>query len=159
MAPVGAAPSRAAAANTKAARFADGARNDQLPMTEPPFDGAEIAHADIPSLRVRPATVAIVGRPNVGKSALFNRLIGLRLAIVEDTPGVTRDRLYALADWRGRTFTCVDTGGIDTDSDPGDVIAAGTREQAEMAARDADVIVFVVDATTGMTPLDDEVAN
>jgi GTP-binding protein len=111
------------------------------------------------SLRIRPATVAIVGRPNVGKSALFNRLVGQRLAIVEDTPGVTRDRLYALGEWRGRTFTFVDTGGIDTDSDPGDVIAAGTREQAEMAARDADVIVFVVDATTGMTPLDDEVAN
>jgi GTP-binding protein len=111
------------------------------------------------SLRIRPVTVAIVGRPNVGKSALFNRLVGQRLAIVEDTPGVTRDRLYALGDWRGRTFTFVDTGGIDTDSDPADVIAAGTRAQAEIAARDADVIVFVVDSSAGLTPLDTDVAD
>jgi GTP-binding protein len=114
--------------------------------------------ADVPSLRIRPATVAVVGRPNVGKSALFNRLIGQRLAIVEDTPGVTRDRLYALGEWRGRTFTFVDTGGIDTDSDPTDPIASGTRAQAEMAARDADVIVFVVDGIAGRTALDEEVA-
>jgi GTP-binding protein len=111
------------------------------------------------SLLLRPSTVAIVGRPNVGKSALFNRLVGQRLAIVEDTPGVTRDRLYALGDWRGRTFTFVDTGGIDLDSDPADAIAAGTRAQAELAARDADVIIFVVDAATGLTPLDDDVAG
>ncbi|GAC1411314.1 MAG: ribosome biogenesis GTPase Der [Candidatus Velthaea sp.] len=111
------------------------------------------------SLRLRPATVAIVGRPNVGKSALFNRLVGQRLAIVEDSPGVTRDRLYALGEWRNRTFTFVDTGGIDTESDPSDAIASGTRGQAEMAARDADVIIFVVDATTGMTALDDDVAD
>ena len=110
-------------------------------------------------MQVRPATVAIVGRPNVGKSALFNRLIGQRLAIVEDTPGVTRDRLYALAEWRGRTFTIVDTGGIEFDIDPRDAIAFGTREQAENAARDADVIVFVVDAQDGLTPVDDDVAN
>jgi GTPase len=128
-------------------------------MTELPFDGAEIAHADVPSLRVRPATVAIVGRPNVGKSALFNRLIGQRLAIVEDTPGVTRDRLYALAEWRGRTFTCVDTGGIEFDVDPNDAIAFGTREQAQNAARDADVIVFVVDAIDGLNAVDIDVAN
>jgi len=105
---------------------------------------------------LRPATVAIVGRPNVGKSALFNRLIGRRLAIVEDSPGVTRDRLYALADWRGRTFSLVDTGGIDVEK-PGDEVAAGTRAQAEIAARDADVIVFVVDAREGRHPLDDDV--
>src|SRR5271165_6011291 len=109
------------------------ARNDRLTMI------------DVPNLRVRPATVAIVGRPNVGKSALFNRLIGQRLAIVEDTPGVTRDRLYALGDWRGRVLTFVDTGGSEFDIDPADTIASGTRAQAEYAARDADVIVFVVD--------------
>ncbi|MBV8367639.1 MAG: ribosome biogenesis GTPase Der [Candidatus Eremiobacteraeota bacterium] len=111
------------------------------------------------SLRVRPATVAVVGRPNVGKSALFNRLLGQRLAIVEDTPGVTRDRLYALADWNGRTFTLVDTGGMDTDVDREDPIAQGTQAQAESAARDADVIVFVVDAQSGLTPVDQDVAQ
>jgi GTP-binding protein len=127
-------------------------------MTELPFDGAEIAHAGEPGVSVRPATVAIVGRPNVGKSALFNRLIGQRLAIVEDTPGVTRDRLYALAEWRGRSFTIVDTGGIEFDIDPKDAIAFGTREQAENAANDADVIVFVVDAQDGLNPVDEDVA-
>src|SRR5579872_2176113 len=105
---------------------------------------------------LRPATVAIVGRPNVGKSALFNRLVGKRLAIVEDTPGVTRDRLYALADWRGRTFTLVDTAGIDVDASS-DSIEAKTRGQAEAAAADADVIVFVVDGAAGLNPLDDDV--
>ena len=109
------------------------------------------------SAKVRPATVAIVGRPNVGKSALFNRLIGQRLAIVEDTPGVTRDRLYALAEWRGRTFSVVDTAGIDTDA--GDDMAQRTRAQAEIAASDADVIVFVVDAVAGLSPLDDDVVH
>ncbi len=120
---------------------------------------AVMAEALAPSLRVRPATVAVVGRPNVGKSALFNRLLGQRLAIVEDTPGVTRDRLYALAEWRDRTFTLVDTGGIETDTDPHDTIARGTQAQAESAARDADAIVFVVDAQDGLTPLDEEVAH
>src|SRR5271165_7677575 len=112
------------------------------------------------SARVRPATVAIVGRPNVGKSALFNRLVGKRLAIVDDAPGVTRDRLYALAEWRGRTFSLVDTAGIDVDAaaDEGDIVRR-TREQAEIAAREADVIVFVVDASTGLSPLDDDVVN
>jgi GTP-binding protein len=110
---------------------------------------------------LRPATVAIVGRPNVGKSALFNRLVGHRLAIVEDTPGVTRDRLYALAEWTGRTFSLVDTAGIDPDRDrEGDAgeIARATRGQAEAAAHQADAIVFVVDAQAGLHPLDDEVA-
>lgn len=111
------------------------------------------------SAKVRPATVAIVGRPNVGKSALFNRLIGQRLAIVEDTPGVTRDRLYALAEWRGRTFSVVDTAGIDTDAETGDDMARRTRAQAEIAANDADVIVFVVDAVAGLSPLDDDVVH
>jgi GTP-binding protein len=109
---------------------------------------------------LRPATVAIVGRPNVGKSALFNRLIGQRLAIVEDTPGVTRDRLYALCEWRGRTFTLVDTAGIDPDQDKdADHIATSTRRQAEAAAHEADAILFVVDAASGRNPLDDDVAN
>jgi GTPase len=107
--------------------------------------------------RLRPPTVAIVGRPNVGKSALFNRLVGRRLAIVDDTPGVTRDRLYALAEWRGRTFSVVDTGGIDEATAGGEGIAAQTQRQAEAAANEADVIVFVVDATTGISPLDDDV--
>ncbi len=120
---------------------------------------AVMAEALAPSLRVRPATVAVVGRPNVGKSALFNRLLGQRLAIVEDTPGVTRDRIYGLTEWRGRTLTLVDTGGIETEIDPADAIAQGTRAQAESAARDADVIVFVVDAQDGMTGVDDDVAQ
>ncbi len=111
------------------------------------------------SANVRPATVAIVGRPNVGKSALFNRLIGKRLAIVDDAPGVTRDRLYALAEWRGRTFSLIDTAGIDPDAAAGDDMAKRTRAQAEIAASDADVIVFVVDAVAGLSPLDDDVVR
>jgi GTP-binding protein len=109
--------------------------------------------------KVRPATVAIVGRPNVGKSALFNRLVGKRLAIVDDEPGVTRDRLYALADWNGRTFTVIDTAGIDTDALDSDDMARQTRAQAEIAANEADVIVFVVDAAAGLSPLDDDVVH
>jgi GTPase len=109
---------------------------------------------------LRPPTVAIVGRPNVGKSALFNRLIGRRLAIVEDTPGVTRDRLYALCDWRGRVFSVVDTAGIDPGADVahGPELADATRRQAEAAAEEADVVVLVVDAQSGLHPLDDDVA-
>jgi len=119
--------------------------------------GSELLEGHI----LRPATVAIVGRPNVGKSALFNRLIGQRLAIVEDTPGVTRDRLYALCEWRGRTFSMVDTAGIDPDADNahGDTFAEPTRRQAEAAAQEADVVVFVVDAQVGLNPLDDDVAR
>jgi len=110
---------------------------------------------------LRPATVAIVGRPNVGKSALFNRLIGQRMAIVEDTPGVTRDRLYALCDWRGRVFSIVDTAGIDPRADVahGAELAEATRRQAEAAADEADLLLLVVDAQTGLHPLDDDVAN
>src|SRR5271170_7866263 len=108
---------------------------------------------------LRPATVAIVGRPNVGKSALFNRLVGKRLAIVEDTPGVTRDRLYALAEWNGRTFSIVDTAGIDPSVRGSDELARQTRAQAEIAANEADVIVFVVDAAAGLSPLDDDVVH
>jgi GTPase len=101
--------------------------------------------------------VAIVGRPNVGKSALFNRLLGERLAIVEETPGVTRDRLYAPVEWAGRTFTLVDTGGIETG--PGIDLMVQTRAQAELAIREADVVVFVVDAKDGVTPGDEDVAS
>ena len=109
--------------------------------------------------RERVATVAIVGRPNVGKSALFNRLVGTRMAIVDDQPGVTRDRLVALAEWRGHTFAIVDTGGIETGSALRDHILASTRKQAEIAAHDADVIIFVVDAETGLNPVDEDVAQ
>ncbi len=111
------------------------------------------------SPKVRPATVAIVGRPNVGKSALFNRLIGKRLAIVEDSPGVTRDRLYALAEWQNRTFSLIDTAGINTDAAGDDDMAKRTRAQAQIAADEADVIVFVVDAKDGLSPLDDDVVR
>ncbi len=101
--------------------------------------------------------VAIVGRPNVGKSMLFNKLTGKRLSIVEDTPGVTRDRLYAQAEWRGRTFDLVDTGGIEPGAD--DQILSFMREQAEIAIAAATVIVFVCDIRTGMTAADQEVAG
>ena len=101
--------------------------------------------------------VAIVGRPNVGKSMLFNRLVGQRLSIVEDTPGVTRDRLYAEAEWCGRKFNIVDTGGIEptTDSE----ILLFMREQAQIAINAADVIIFVTDIRTGVTAADKDVAN
>ena len=101
--------------------------------------------------------VAIVGRPNVGKSTLFNRLVGRRLAIVEDTPGVTRDRLYAKTDWNGREFDIVDTGGIEANADT--EMLALMREQAEIAIELADVIIFVTDITTGVTASDEEVAD
>ena len=101
--------------------------------------------------------VAIVGRPNVGKSMLFNKLVGQRLSIVEDTPGVTRDRLYAEAEWRGRVFDLVDTGGIEPDSD--DEILRFMRRQAEIAIENADVIVLLCDIKTGLTASDQEVAN
>ena len=99
--------------------------------------------------------VAIVGRPNVGKSTLFNKLAGSRLAIVDDTPGVTRDRLYAQCEWGERRFSIVDTGGIE----PGDdVILARTREQARLAIEAADVIVFVTDLRSGPVAADEEIA-
>ena len=101
--------------------------------------------------------VAIVGRPNVGKSMLFNKLCGQRLSIVEDTPGVTRDRLYAPCEWRNRTFDIVDTGGIEPGTD--DQILSFMREQAEIAIAAATVIVFVCDIRTGMTAADQEVAG
>ena len=102
-------------------------------------------------------TVAIVGRPNVGKSQLFNRLAGKRLSIVEDTPGVTRDRLYADCDWRGRTFSVIDTGGIEQKND--NEILKFMRYQAEAAIHHADVIIFITDLKTGVTASDEEVAS
>ena len=96
--------------------------------------------------------VAIVGRPNVGKSMLFNRLAGRRLSIVEDTPGVTRDRLYADCEWNGRKFDIVDTGGIEPSTD--NEILLFMREQAQIAMDAADVIVFVTEIATGVTAAD-----
>ena len=101
--------------------------------------------------------IAIVGRPNVGKSMLFKKLCGQRLSIVEDTPGVTRDRLYAEAEWRGRTFDLVDTGGIEPSADS--QILAFMRQQAEIAIQNATVILFLCDIKTGLTASDQEVAN
>lgn len=101
--------------------------------------------------------VAIVGRPNVGKSTLFNRLTEERVAIVHDQPGVTRDRIYGEAEWNGRTFDVVDTGGYVPRSS--DRFEAAIREQVEIALREADAVVFVTDVTTGITDLDDEMAQ
>ena len=101
--------------------------------------------------------VAIVGRPNVGKSMLFNKLCGQRLSIVEDTPGVTRDRLYAECEWCGRSFNIVDTGGIEPSADT--EILSFMRRQAEIAIQNATVIVFLCDIKTGLTASDQEVAN
>ncbi|NLA87292.1 MAG: GTP-binding protein, partial [Clostridiales bacterium] len=101
--------------------------------------------------------IAIVGRPNVGKSMLFNRIAGSRLSIVEDTPGVTRDRLYADSDWAGREFSIVDTGGIEPTTD--NEILIFMREQALLAIEMADVILFVTDITTGVTAADQEIAS
>jgi len=100
--------------------------------------------------------VAVVGRPNVGKSTLFNKIAGKRISIVEDTPGVTRDRIYAEAEWCGREFTLIDTGGIEPDSK--DIILSQMREQATMAIDMADVILFMVNVREGMTAADKEVA-
>jgi len=113
--------------------------------------------------------VAVVGRPNVGKSTFFNRMIGERVAVVEDLPGTTRDRIYGDADWNGREFTLIDTGGLELGSDipvgqvgltgqPGDLMQH-VRAQAELAIEEADVIVFMVDARSGITAADEEVAD
>ncbi len=101
--------------------------------------------------------VAIVGRPNVGKSTLFNRLIGERLAIISDVSGTTRDRVYGTAEWNGRTFTLVDTGGLELD--PGTHIEERVQDQARVAVEESDLILFVVDAHAGLAPLDHEVAD
>ncbi len=102
-------------------------------------------------------TIAIVGRPNVGKSTLFNKLVGQRISIVDDTPGVTRDRIYAECEWLNRKFMLVDTGGIEPYSD--DVILSQMRTQAQLAIEKADVIIFVVDIKTGVTASDSDVAT
>ena len=101
--------------------------------------------------------VAVVGRPNVGKSTLFNHLIGKRKAIVEDVPGVTRDRLYDNTDWAGREFIIIDTGGIRFEE--GDIFAREVKLQAELAIDEADVIIFVLDARQGLSPEDEQVAD
>lgn len=100
--------------------------------------------------------VAIIGKPNVGKSTFFNYLAGQRISIVEDTPGVTRDRVYAETNWRGRDFVLIDTGGIEPDSE--DVILSQMREQATLAVAMADVIVFVTDIRQGLTAVDKEIS-
>ncbi|MGD2123594.1 MAG: 50S ribosome-binding GTPase, partial [Gemmatimonadota bacterium] len=101
--------------------------------------------------------VAVVGRPNVGKSTLFNRVLGRRVAIVDDAPGVTRDRNFARADWAGRQFFVVDTGGVIEGSD--EPLDRAVREQALAAVQEADVILFVVDGRVGVHPLDEKLAE
>ena len=100
--------------------------------------------------------VAIIGKPNVGKSTFFNYLVGSRVSIVQDTPGVTRDRIYADTNWRGRNFTLIDTAGIEPDSE--DIILSQMREQAKLAISIADVIVFLTDIRQGITAADQEIA-
>ena len=100
--------------------------------------------------------VAIVGRPNVGKSTLFNKLAGSDISIVKDTPGVTRDRIYADAEWLNKAFTMIDTGGIEPDTS--DMMLANMREQAEIAIDTADVIIFITDVKTGLVDSDNQVA-
>ena len=101
--------------------------------------------------------VAIVGRPNVGKSTFFNKICGKRISIVDDTPGVTRDRIYADGEWSGHAFTLVDTGGLDSTSD--DKFQNDIKKQAQIAIQEADVIVFMVDGRVGVTANDEEVAT
>ncbi len=110
--------------------------------------------------------VALVGRPNVGKSTLFNRLVGEKMAIVDEVPGTTRDRLLGSAEWCGKDFYVIDTGGIDPSEGGTEPLSVGSAEyikqiraQAEIAIQDADVVLFVTDAASGVTPADQEVAN
>src|SRR5690625_3365920 len=105
---------------------------------------------------MRKSVVAIVGRPNVGKSTIFNRLVGERISIVEDIPGVTRDRIYAEAEWLNRSFNLIDTGGIQISNEP---LLVQMRQQAELAMDEADVILFVVNGREGLTAADEEVAK
>ena len=101
--------------------------------------------------------VAIVGRPNVGKSTLFNKLIGKRISIVDDTPGVTRDRIYGECEWKNRTISIIDTGGIEPYSN--DIILSQMRRQAQLAIDAADVIILVTDIKSGLVATDKEVAE
>jgi len=101
--------------------------------------------------------VAIIGRQNVGKSTLLNRLVGKRVAIIEDLPGTTRDRIVASVSWQETEFTLVDTGGLETK--PKSTITQGVKEQAEAAISEADIIIFLVDVREGVTPLDMEIAD
>lgn len=103
------------------------------------------------------AILSIVGRPNVGKSTLFNKLVGRRIAITEDTPGVTRDRIYAEGEWLGNYFTVIDTGGLEPDNE--ELIMRNIRLQAELAIDSSDVILFVVDGREGLTSTDREIGN
>ena len=100
--------------------------------------------------------VAIIGKPNVGKSTFFNYIVGTRISIVEDTPGVTRDRIYAKTNWRGREFTVIDTAGIEPKSE--DIIISQMREQAQIAIEMADVIIFLTDIRQGITVADEEIS-
>ena len=100
--------------------------------------------------------VAVVGRPNVGKSTLFNKLIGQRMSIVDDTPGVTRDRLYSECEWLNKKFLLVDTGGIEPNTD--DVILSQMRRQAELAIQSAQVIILVTDLRCGVTATDQDLS-
>ena len=101
--------------------------------------------------------VAIIGKPNVGKSTFFNYIVGKRLSIVEDKPGVTRDRVYGEASWRGRNFMLIDTGGIEPKSD--DIILKQMKDQANIAINIADVIIFLTDLKQGVTAADEEIAQ
>lgn len=101
--------------------------------------------------------IAIVGRPNVGKSTLFNRMIGAKKAIIDNVSGVTRDRIYGTSEWNGRQFTVIDTGGFVRNSD--DIFEAAIREQVSIAINEADIIIFMVDVTTGITDLDDQMTQ
>ena len=110
--------------------------------------------------------VALVGRPNVGKSTLFNRLVGEPLAIVDTVPGTTRDRIFADGEWTGQTFRVIDTGGIDPSGGGKEPLSIGSAEfieqirvQSEVAVQEADCILFITDAISGITPADKEIAN
>ena len=117
--------------------------------------------AELSALKKQPArrspVLAIVGRPNVGKSTLFNKLLGERKAIVDDSPGVTRDRNYGEAEWAGRKFQLIDTGGLDTDAEGG--LEESVQKQSRLAFREADVILFLFDGKGGLNPLDREAVD